>query len=79
MKQEEKPWPENPPVLKERAIIQRGLQFYFSCVVCRELGWSKGCADRNGCGQYLYKKIAEHCKKWELEVGSCNSIGIRRN
>ena len=39
MEQKDKPWPEYPPVLKERVIIQRGLQFYFSCVVCEELGW----------------------------------------
>ena len=79
MNEKNKPWPEEPPVLKERVIIQRGLQFYFSCVICKELGWSKDCTSRDGCGQYLYKKITEHCKKWEKEVGSGYSVGIRRN
>lgn len=79
MEKKNKPWPEYPPVLKERVIIQRGLQFYFSCAVCKELGWSKGCTNQDGCGQYLYKKIAEHCKKWEREVGTGNTIGISRN
>lgn len=79
MKQENKPWPEYPPVLKERVIIQRGLQFYFSCVMCRELGWKKDCEGKDGCGQYLYKKITEHCKKWEKLNGSANSVGISRN
>jgi hypothetical protein len=79
MKQEEKPWPEYPPVLKERAIIQRGLQFYFSCVMCKALGWNKGCISKDACGQYIYKKIAEHCKKWEKEVERVNTAGISRN
>lgn len=79
MQQKNKPWPEYPPALKERAIIQRGLQFYFSCGVCKELGWSKDCRSKDGCGQFLYKKIAEHCKKWEKINGSADSIGIFRN
>ena len=79
MMQKNKPWPDYPPVLKERAIIQRGLQFYFSCIVCEELGWSKGCTSKDACGQYLYKKISEHCKKWEKEVGSGYTIRVPGN
>lgn len=79
MKQEDKPWPEYPPVLKERAIIQRGLQFYFSCLVCKELGWKAGCPGEDGCGVYLYKKITEHCKKWECMNGSANTVRVSRN
>jgi len=80
VKQKDKPWPEYPPVLKERVIIQRGLQFYFSCVMCRELGWKKDCKGKDDCGQYLYARITEHCKKWEcIKNGSANTVGISRN
>ena len=79
MKQEDKPWPDFPPVLKERSIIQRGLQFYFSCVVCKELGWNKDCGGKDGCGVHLYKKLTEHCKKWERVHESGNSIRVSGN
>ncbi len=64
MVKENKPWPDYPPVLRERAIIQRGLQFYFSCTVCKELGWDKACPGGGSCGPYLYEKLEEHCKRW---------------
>ena len=82
MEQKNKPWPEFPPVLKERVIIQRGMQFYFSCVVCRELGWNKNCPGKDGkdaCGVYLYKKMAEHFKKWEKINGSADTVRISGN
>ena len=79
MKQD-KPWPDYPPILKERVIIQRGLQFYFSCRMCKELGWQKECTDKNGCGQFLYRKITEHCKKWEkVGNGSAYTERVSRN
>lgn len=61
----QKPWPEYPPILRERAIIQRGLQFYFSCKVCETLGWKKGCKGRDNCGSYLYQRITAHVEEWQ--------------
>lgn len=65
MPKQDKPWPEYPPVLKERALIQRGLQFYFTCVMCKELGWDKNCKGKDWCGQYLYGLMEGHFKRWE--------------
>lgn len=73
-----KPWPDYPPALKERAIIQRGLQFYFSCVVCQQLGWDKDCKSKDVCGQYLYSKITEHVKEWESINAGSTARAIRR-
>lgn len=65
MPKQNKPWPEYPPVLKERALIQRGLQFYFTCAMCKELGWDKNCQGKDWCGQYLYGLMEGHFKRWE--------------
>ena len=75
----EKPWPDGPQILRERAIIQRGLQFYFTCQVCAELGWDKDCKNKAACGQYLYKRLSEHCRKWECGSETGNSGRISRN
>lgn len=75
----EKPWPDYPPEYKERVIIQRAFQFYFTCEVCKQLGWDKDCKSKDACGQLLYQKMTEHCKKWEKLNGSANSVGISRN
>lgn len=76
MAKENKPWPDYPPVLRERAIIQRGLQFYFSCAVCKQLGWDKACPGEGNCGTYLYKKLEEHCKEW-ARVKSSTAGSVR--
>ncbi len=72
MSDNEKPWPDYPPILRERAIIQRGLQFYFSCKVCEALGWKKNCEGRSNCGSYLYRRITAHIKEWE-KIGTGTS------
>ena len=72
-----KPWPASPKILHDRVVIQRGLSFYFPCIVCRELGWAKECRTKDECGLILYQRIAEHFKEWERETG--NSTGsVRR-
>lgn len=70
MAKENKPWPEFPPILRERNIVQRGLQFYFTCAMCKELGWDKTCGGKDYCGSYLYGKLEEHMKRWESVKGS---------
>ena len=78
MTEKNKPWPDNPPAYRERVIIQRGLQFYFSCVMCRELGWKKDCMGKDACGKYLYAKIQEHYRKWE-SINAGHAVGsVRR-
>lgn len=77
MAENEKPWPESPPILRERAIIQRGMQFYFSCKTCELLGWDKGCKSRNKCGFYLYQRLKQHFEEWE-KVGKGNAGGSLR-
>lgn len=72
-----KPWPEQPRILKERAVIQRGLSFYFPCMVCRELGWANDCKNKDFCGEFLYQHIAEHLKEWELEASNSRRF-VRR-
>lgn len=64
-----KPWPESPKILHDRIVIQRGLSFYFPCAVCREMGWAERCKSKDECGPFLYQRIAEHLKEWELETG----------
>ena len=61
----EKPWPESPPILRERGIIQRGLQFYFSCRMCKELGWNLFCEGKENCSYFLYQKLEEHFQRWQ--------------
>lgn len=78
MAESRKPWPEYPSVLKERAIIQRGLQFYFSCKVCESLGWKKDCEGRNNCGSYLYRRITKHVEEWQKIGKSSSGYSLRR-
>lgn len=68
MQGNDKPWPESPKILHDRIVIQRGLSFYFPCVVCREMGWAERCRSKDECGPFLYQRIAEHLKEWELET-----------
>lgn len=72
-----KPWPESPKLLHDRVVIQRGLSFYFPCVVCREMGWAERCRSKDECGPFLYQRIAEHLKEWELET-SKTAGSVRR-
>lgn len=77
MQEKIKPWPESPKILHDRIVIQRGLSFYFPCAVCREMGWAERCRSKDECGPFLYQRIAEHLKEWELET-SKTAGSVRR-
>ena len=49
--------------MQERTEIMYGLLFFWSCNVCRRLGWDKenGCPENNeACGKYVYNKLGKH-------------------
>lgn len=50
-------------VIYEQAEIKKGLLYFWSCKICRNLGWDKehGCPENNGdCGAFLYKRLKKH-------------------
>ena len=50
-------------LMQERNEIMHGLMFYWSCNVCKRLGWNKenGCPENNTeCSLFLYNKLGKH-------------------
>lgn len=50
---------------KESKVIKRALHVYWSCKVCRVLGWDGTCKDKEQCGENLYKLLKEHFEQKE--------------
>ena len=48
---------------QEQKILERGLLYYFSCALCRELKWDGKCKDKDDCGARLYKLLNWHFHK----------------
>lgn len=50
-------------LMQERSEIMYGLLFFWSCKVCRRLGWDKenGCPENNReCSLFVYNKLGQH-------------------
>lgn len=63
---------------EEQKILERGFLFYFSCQLCKALGWHGKCSNKNECGQRLYKLLNWHFHKGEAD-GKEEDLYIRLN